>query len=42
MFYILSQSVLEASTDSVCQWLEYLTVPFYRINGEDLIAFPKR
>jgi ATP-GRASP peptide maturase of grasp-with-spasm system len=36
---ILSQSHLEGSTDHVCQWMNYLQIPFRRVNGEDFFHF---
>lgn len=32
---ILSQSHLEGTTDQVCQWMQYLQIPYLRLNGED-------
>ena len=36
---ILSQSHLEGATDHVCQWMNYLQIPYLRVNGEDFFHF---
>ncbi|QJB32018.1 grasp-with-spasm system ATP-grasp peptide maturase [Chitinophaga oryzae] len=36
---ILSQSYLESTTDQVCQWMDYLKIPYRRLNGEDFFRF---
>ncbi|NML39546.1 grasp-with-spasm system ATP-grasp peptide maturase [Chitinophaga sp. G-6-1-13] len=36
---ILSQSHLESTTDHVCLWMDYLRIPFLRVNGEDFFRF---